>query len=648
MNHSNRSVSNENGRKSSRARRAANCSPFVLRALAASLMLSFASNTFSAPAGGVVAAGAATITGAGARTTVTQSSQNAVINWQSFGIAAGETVQFVQPGASSVALNRVLGSDPSAIFGNLSANGKVFLVNPNGVLFGNGAAVNVGGLVASTLNVTDANFMAGQYQFSGAGTGSVVNQGTINADGGFVALVGKSVSNEGVISARLGTVALAAGNGVSLDVAGDNLLNVKVDEGAVNALVRNGGLVRADGGRVILTTQAAGSLLSTAVNNTGVIQAQTLSNQNGTIMLLADMQSGTVNAGGTIDASGPALGQTGGNITMTGQHVGLFGARVDASGASGGGTVLVGGDFQGRNAAVGNASASYMSADSTISADALDNGSGGKVVLWSNDSTRGYGSITARGGARGGDGGSVETSGGWLDVAGIKVDASAPGGKSGMWLLDPADITIGAATTNATLTAGVFTPNSGVSTATVSVAEIRNALGVGAAGTDVTISTTNSGAPGSALGNITVESAISWSPTVATTLTLNAGGDVNINAAITATRGNLVVCCGRDVNVNAKISTTNGSVLLSAGRDVTVLRSLATVAHPDQNVAGLTTITGNIAMCAAHDVILNNSFDGAALVTLSTGSATAGQDLANLGVLRGLSLLAGNAGTGPG
>ncbi|MDB5941280.1 MAG: hypothetical protein JWQ13_846, partial [Ramlibacter sp.] len=304
MNHSHRS-------NPCHATAAAGCAPFAPRLLALSLMLSFAASGHAAPAGGVVAAGGASIASSGANTTITQTTQNAVVNWQSFGIAAGETVQFVQPNKSSVALNRVIGSDPSAIFGKLSSNGKVFLLNPNGILFGSGANVNVGGLVASTLGMTDANFMAGQYKFSGAGSGAVVNQGTITADGGYVALLANNVSNQGVISARLGTVALAAGNAMTLDVAGDSLINVKVDEGAVNALVQNGGMLRADGGLVLMTTQAAGNLLSTAVNNTGVVQAQTLSSSNGKILLLADMQSGTVSAGGTLDASAPNGGNGG-------------------------------------------------------------------------------------------------------------------------------------------------------------------------------------------------------------------------------------------------------------------------------------------------------------------------------------------------
>src|SRR6185503_4736987 len=171
---------------------------------------------------------------------------------------------------------------------------------------------------------------------------------------------------------------------------------------------------------------------------------------------------------GTLDTSGTGAGQTGGNIVVAGHHVGLFDGHINASGDAGGGTVLVGGGFQGNNPAVPNASATYMSANSTINVDAITNGNGGTAVLWSTDSTRAYGSITARGGAQGGNGGLIETSGHWLDVGGITINAGAPNGKSGMWLLDPADVTIGLPTANEDTGGGVFTPSTGQSTASVS------------------------------------------------------------------------------------------------------------------------------------------------------------------------------------
>ncbi|WP_193317461.1 YDG domain-containing protein [Janthinobacterium violaceinigrum] len=311
---------------------------FALTSMAAALMLGYGSLALAGPAGGTVVAGQASINGTPGNTVIQQGSQNAVINWASFNIGKGESVQFQQPNSNAVALNRVLGNDGTTILGNLSANGKVFIVNPNGVLFGHGASVNTAGLVASTLDISNADFMAGKYQFAGNGTGKVLNQGSISAPGGYVALLGANVSNEGTIQARLGSVALAAGRAITLDVAGDGLLNVAVDRGAVGALVNNGGLIQADGGSVVLTAQAAGDLLKTVVNNTGVIEAHSIDTRGGTIKLLGDMQSGTVNAAGTLDASAPE-GGNGGFIDTSAAHVkiddGLKVTTASAKGLSG-------------------------------------------------------------------------------------------------------------------------------------------------------------------------------------------------------------------------------------------------------------------------------------------------------------------------
>ncbi|MEO5565148.1 MAG: filamentous hemagglutinin N-terminal domain-containing protein, partial [Luteimonas sp.] len=298
---------------------------FAVKPLAACIGLLLAANAFAAdtPMGGVVVAGNANIGNTTNTTTIQQSSQLVAINWDSFNIGVGQSVVFNQPNSSSVALNRVLGSDPSSILGTLSANGQVFLVNPNGVMFGKGASVNVGGLVASTrdLDIGKSNFGTGHYVFSGEGAGAVLNAGSIHAaDGGYVALLGANVSNQGVITARLGSVVLAAGNALTMDVAGDGLLSVAVNADAANALVQNSGMIQADGGNVLLTTQSAAGLLQTAVNNTGVIRAQTIGQRNGTIELLAGMQGGSVNSGGTLDASAPDGGD-GGFIETSGGNV---------------------------------------------------------------------------------------------------------------------------------------------------------------------------------------------------------------------------------------------------------------------------------------------------------------------------------------
>ena len=272
------------------------------------------------PGGANVTAGAATISSTANTLTVNQSSNRAAINWQSFSIGGNATVNFVQPSRSSVTLNRVVGTESSVIAGALNANGQVYLLNSNGVLFTRGASVNTAGIVASTLSLSDADFMAGRTQFQANGSrGSVINLGTITAaEGGYVALLGKEVRNEGVITARLGTAVLAAGNKVSLNFNGDSLVGVTVDEAALGALVENKQAIRADGGLVVLTAKAVDSLLANVVNNTGEIRAQSIENQSGRIYLLGE--GGKVDVGGTLDASAPTTGN-GGFIETSGPQV---------------------------------------------------------------------------------------------------------------------------------------------------------------------------------------------------------------------------------------------------------------------------------------------------------------------------------------
>lgn len=291
--------------------------------LACALLAPVAGLAADLPTGGQVVSGSGAISQPSAQQMVIdQSSNKLAINWQSFDIGAGKRVTFNQPGSDAIALNRVVGSDGSKIMGQLDANGRVFLVNPNGVLFGSGAQVQVGGLVASTLDIDPQDFERGNYRFKGDGTpAAVVNQGTLTAaDGGAVALLGGTVSNQGVIVAQQGSVALAAGNAVTLDFAGDGLLNVQVDGAAADALVENHKLIRADGGKVLLTADAGDALLKTVVNNTGVIEARTLGQKNGKIMLMGDFDGGVVKVAGTLDASAPN-GGNGGFIETSGAHV---------------------------------------------------------------------------------------------------------------------------------------------------------------------------------------------------------------------------------------------------------------------------------------------------------------------------------------
>ncbi|WP_051306559.1 two-partner secretion domain-containing protein [Massilia alkalitolerans] len=356
-----------------------------------------------------------------------------IINWQSFSVNAGEITRFIQQSSDSAVLNRIVGQDPSRILGALQSNGKVFLINPNGVVFGQGARVDVNGLVASTLDMSDSDFLAGKKNFSAApNVGNVRNEGAITTpSGGKVFLVAPKVENSGVITAPNGEVVLAAGRSVQLVDAGNPDLSVVVS--APNDQAINLGQVVAQGGRV--------GIYGALVNQRGVVNADSaVLGQDGRIVLKASRE--TVLEGGSV-TSAQGSGK-GGEIQLLGERVSLGGnAQVDASGAAQGGTVLVGGDYQGRNAALPNAQQTSFGKEASIRADATANGEGGKVVLWSDGATLASGSISARG-AGAGKGGLVETSGRRLDIDGVRVDAGggASGGRKGSWLIDPDNIVI--------------------------------------------------------------------------------------------------------------------------------------------------------------------------------------------------------------
>ncbi|WP_266168892.1 YDG domain-containing protein [Dyella subtropica] len=273
------------------------------------------------PTGGQVTSGSGQLAQHGDTLTITQQSQNLSLNWQTFNIGSQSTVDFVQPNASAIAVNRIADTNGSQIFGHLNANGQVFLINPNGVLFGQGAQVNVGGLIASTLNVSDSALGTGALTFSGAGKGSVTNLGTITVTGGgYAALLGNQVSNQGAIHAQLGSVALAGGSAVTLNFGGNKLVSVQVDKSVLNALALNGQLIEASGGNVWMTAGARDSVLASAVNNTGTIAAQSVQNKNGHIVLMGGMDAGTVAVDGTLDASAPH-GGNGGQIETSASKV---------------------------------------------------------------------------------------------------------------------------------------------------------------------------------------------------------------------------------------------------------------------------------------------------------------------------------------
>ncbi|MCW5747173.1 MAG: filamentous hemagglutinin N-terminal domain-containing protein [Alphaproteobacteria bacterium] len=413
------------------------------------------------PTGGTVVGGQATIASGANQVTVTQSTDRGVIDWRSFSIGRDSRVDFLQPGASAVTLNRVVGPDPSVIAGQLTANGQIILVNQAGVFFANGAQVNVGSLIASTASIADTQrFMAGGLlAFDVASpqpNATVGNAGTITVrEGGLVGLVGPSASNSGTINARLGRVTIGGAETFTVDLAGDGLINFQIgqpvtrqpvdSQGRSLPLASNTGTINADGGVVTMTARAAGSVIDSVVNVGGTIRAQAVSQEGGVLVLGAE-GGGTLNISGTLDVSGKGVGQRGGRVIATapGGRVNVAStARINASGDSGGGQVNIGGSSHGKGPIASTRDTSIANG-ARIAADATRQGDGGTVIVWADNATVFGGEITARGGPQGGNGGFIETSGrNTVSVlSGAWVDASAVAGTAGTWLLDPTDVTI--------------------------------------------------------------------------------------------------------------------------------------------------------------------------------------------------------------
>jgi filamentous hemagglutinin family protein len=563
------------------------------------------------PDGGVVRAGAAQISTSGAVTRIDQASDRAIIDWRTFAIGAGGQVVFVQPSAQSATLNRVTGDQVSIILGRLDANGQVFLVNPNGIVFGGGAQINVGSLVASTSNLSNTNFMAGKLVFDQPGRpgAGILNAGAMTAaEGGLVALVASHVRNDGVIVARLGKVMLGAADTFTVDLYGDGLINLALSDihagqlralngEPVTSLIANAGSIDTAGGRtVLMTARNAKNVLDNLINMSGTIKADSAVQQGGRILLLGE--GGKVEVSGTLSARGV----TGGAVEVLGDQVHLASTTtVDASGARGGGMVHVGGAFQGQGDTY-RSSQTTVDTGATLKANAGERGDGGEVVVWSDGRTAFSGAVEATGGANGGNGGRLEVSGkGTLEFLG-KADASANAGQAGSLLLDPAFLEVGA------IEAGAIARVLRTGTSTNLAADV----------------------------DITVNSAITGGDRIAGGgLTMTAGNNININDFVVTNDGaiNLLASKG-SVNVAAGKAVYAGSapITVSSSGSVHTAPLVTSGALSIASVTGSVYIdsfidghTGPVNIRAAGDVDINQP-----IVNLAGGSAldvAAGQDV---------------------
>ncbi|MCG3175158.1 MAG: hypothetical protein MOGMAGMI_00080 [Candidatus Omnitrophica bacterium] len=578
-------------------------------------------------------------------------------------------------------LSRDITDSPSRIFGSLQVpTGRFFLVNTNGIYFAPGATVNAAGLVASSLDLRNEDFLSGRYEFFQSGpAASVVNDGVITTGEGGAYLLGGAVLNRGTILSRAGHVELAAGSRMTLALDPQGYLSVAVTEevreavegpeGRLSAAAANTGTLRADGGVVVLTAETVGAVFDHAVNQEGLIEADTVGTREGRIFLGSRRGEGVVRQTGTVRARGDEGGERGGHIDILGQKVGLFGGEVDASGQAGGGAIRIGGDKQGRGE-VRLSDAVYVAPEAVVRADALSDGDGGEIIVWSERSSRVYGQLSARGGAVAGDGGFIETSSREdLEVA-TMPDVSALNGVGGTWLLDPRNVDISAATVGGAFAGGnpdVFTPTA--NNATVSATTVNSALD---AGISVFINTGNSGAQAgnirvlapivkssgpraslvlNAIGDVTTTSAISAAGAAILDVEIIALDDISIQSAITTGGGNInvfgdqftITAAGsvttsggsfgltgaNAVSIGGAISTGSGSVTLTTSNNISVTATgsitttsgdialSATGANRDITVAGaLISASGDIALTAADAITVSNA------VTATTGDVT--------------------------
>jgi filamentous hemagglutinin family protein len=601
----------------------------VQRWLATVLAVLFAAGpAWSLPQGAVVVSGNAQVSQTGPRTLqIVQLGGPVVIQWRSFSIASGELVRFLQPGPAALAVNRVTGGSSSMILGQLLANGRIVLVNPAGVTVGPGGLIKVAGLVATTLELRDADLRAGRLHLEQGpgGLATILNQGTIAvAPGGALVLVAPGVINQGTISAELGSVQLASGRRLVVDFGGDGLVRFAVDGGLERAAgsagvapgVRNEGRILADGGRVELTAKTAGDVLTGVVNNSGLIQARSLVKQGGVVRLIGGDDGvatatasgalrptgevrGVVSNTGTIDVSAKEAGAAPGRVLLMGERVG-HGGTIDARGADGG---------RGGEVAIAATERAVLLPGSTIDVSGVGDASAGRVTVWSDrDTSAATGAaLVARGGERGGHGGFVEVSAGESLGFDAAVDARAPAGAAGTLLLDPRNITV--------RTLGGVPYNPGV----------NNLFG------------NNVGAT-----NIITPASIN---AAAANVVLQANSDITVTDPIAMTNAGVGVTmeAGRSIAVNANVVTNNGPITLISNAPGAVILDRAGGAGNITMGAGTTLNAGNQPISLTVGALAGGNPGNITAVNLTSSAGGITLSTPNAVTLNGVV----NAGAGP-
>lgn len=523
-------------------------------------------------------------------------SDRSIINWDSFSIDIGETTFFNLPSSTATVLNRVTTSDASVISGFLNSNGQVYLINQNGILISDQGIINTAAFLASTLDVMDSEFvMGGDLMFTGTTQNGVVNKGQIVGWNGDVILMGFTVNNEQLLEADNGVVALGAGQQILLTPADSQKITVLLSMGSIEATVgaNHNGVIKA----LQAELKADGSLYSLAVQTNGLISATSTATVDGRIYLVAPQ--GVALVDGRVFATG--FDRTGGEIQILGDTVVLTdSAKIDASGETGGGTILIGGSFQGMDPFILNSNLTFIDASVSILANAGSTGNGGEVVVWSDDQTYFYGLISANGGNFSGNGGLVEVSGVmFLDFEGT-VSTLAPNGMTGTLLMDPTDITINTAGPTTALfnvpPCGTNTYCGGVAnSAVIMISDLLAQLLL----TNVIVDSSSGG--GTSSGTIILSNPLTI-PVGSNNLTLNARSTITINGVLT--------------NNSTSTITLNSAITNTAAGNVTFNANVINGSTGSINVNSGIMSNGNISFSAG--INLTNSGNGS--INLQSGS----------------------------
>ncbi|MDC1538218.1 autotransporter-associated beta strand repeat-containing protein [Pelagibacteraceae bacterium] len=508
------------------------------------------------PQGGSVVSGQVNIDYAAVdRLNVNQASNQAVVNWQSFNVGRDASVHFNQPGSKASILNKVL-SGQSIINGKIYSNGRLFLINPTGILTGPNSAIRAEGAVLSTLNLSQQNYLNNNLQFNTNTNSSLVSQGLI--EGQYVALMAPQVNNQGTIVSSVATT-IAAGDDMLLGISNSNNLTIKISPSKLQAMASNEGTIKTQNGMVTIKTDAAQSLVDDIIKLPNA-KATGLVSENGVVKLVSN--SGSIQASKIkIDAGSKGLAEIsgtlnansdtskGGLIEVTAKEIDINAATISADGKTGGGTILVGGDWQGSGDLL-QATFVNLDKDTIVTANALQSGGGGKIVAWANikdtnSNTIVNGTLTAKG--MDGAGGQIETSGSKLNVDSIVVNTLTSDGSAGNWLLDPYNVTIGSSGD------GTYIANS--DNDTISASSLNSSL----TSTNVEITT---GSSGTQAGNITISSDLTIPSS--RQLTLSAAGGI-LGSSNIANSGTIIFNNSGDGTYSGVISGAGALTKQGAG-----------------------------------------------------------------------------------